>query len=73
VDEDLDMKGVRVGGAVDLEGFQGGGNLLIEACILGGLPSKPGLSLKRAEIAGEVRIKELGYSERLRCREAPRA
>jgi cytoskeletal protein CcmA (bactofilin family) len=57
VDEDLDMKGVRVGGAVDLEGFQGGGDLLIEACILGGLPSKPGLSLKRAEIAGEVRIK----------------
>jgi len=51
------MKGVRVGGAVNLEGFQGGGNLLIEACILGGLPSEPGLSLKRAEIAGEVRIK----------------
>ena len=47
---------VRVGGAVDLEGFQGGGDLLIEACILGGLPSQPGLSLKRAEIAGEVRI-----------------
>ena len=42
---------------MDLEGFQGGGDLLIEACILGGLPSKPGLSLKRAEIAGEVRIK----------------
>jgi len=58
VDEDLDMKGVRVGGAVNLEGFQGGGNLLIEACILGGLPSEPGLSLKRAEIAGEVRIKD---------------
>jgi cytoskeletal protein CcmA (bactofilin family) len=57
VDEDMDMKGVRVGEAMNLEGFQGGGNLLIEACILGGLPSKPGLSLKRAEIAGEVRIK----------------
>jgi hypothetical protein len=58
VDEDLDMKEVRVGGAVNLEGFQGGGNLLIEECILGGLPSQPGLSLKRAEIAGEVRIKD---------------
>jgi len=58
VDEDMDMKKVRVGEAVDLEGFQGGGNLLIEECILGGLPSKPGLSLKRAEIAGEVRIKD---------------
>jgi hypothetical protein len=58
VDEDLDMKWVRVGEAVDLEGFQGGGDLLIAACILGGLPSKPGLSLKRAEIAGEVRIKD---------------
>jgi hypothetical protein len=42
---------------VDLEGFQGGGNLLIEECILGGLSSQTGLSLKRAEIAGEVRIK----------------
>jgi hypothetical protein len=58
VDEGLEMKKVQVGGAVDLEGFQGGGDLLIEACILGGLPSKPGLSLKRAEIAGEVRIKD---------------
>jgi cytoskeletal protein CcmA (bactofilin family) len=58
VDEDLDMKGVRVGGAVNLEGFQGGGDLLIQGCILGGLPSQPGLSLKRAEIAGEVRIKD---------------
>jgi len=58
VDEDMDMKEVRVGGAVNLEGFQGGGNLLIEACILGGLPSEPGLNLKRAEIAGEVRIKD---------------
>jgi hypothetical protein len=58
VDEDLDMKWVRVGEAVDLEGFQVGGDLLIAACILGGLPSKPGLSLKRAEIAGEVRIKD---------------
>ena len=57
MDEGLEVKRVRVGGAVNLEGFQGGGNLLIEACILGGLPSKPGLSLKRAEIAGEVRIK----------------
>ncbi len=58
VDEDLDMKWVRVGEAVNLEGFQGGGNLLIEECILGGPPSQPGLSLKRAEIAGEVRIKD---------------
>jgi hypothetical protein len=48
-----------------LEGFQGGGDLLIQGCILGGLtskpilvPSNPGLSLKRAEIAGEVRIKD---------------
>jgi len=56
VDEGLEVKRVRVGGAVNLEGFQGGGNLLIEECILGGLPSEPGLSLKRAEIAGEVRI-----------------
>ena len=56
VDEGMEVKMVRVGGAVDLEGFQGGGDLLIEECILGGLPSKPGLSLKRAEIAGEVRI-----------------
>ncbi len=58
VDEGLEVKKVRVGGAVDLESFQGGVNLLIEECILGGLPSKPGLSLKRAEIAGEVRIKD---------------
>ena len=56
MDEGLEVKRVRVGGAVNLEGFQGGGNLLIEECILGGLPSEPGLSLKRAEIAGEVRI-----------------
>jgi len=58
IDEGLEMKKVQVGRAVDLEGFQGGGNLLIEECILGGLPLKPGLSLKRAEIAGEVRIKD---------------
>jgi hypothetical protein len=57
IDEGLEMKEVQVGRAVDLEGFQGGGDLLIEACILGGLPSQPGLSLKRAEIAGEVHIK----------------
>ena len=57
VDEGLEVERVRVGDAVDLEGFQGGGDLLIEQCILGGpRPSKPGLSLKRAEIAGEVRI-----------------
>jgi len=56
VDEGLEVKKVRVGGTMDLEGFQGGGDLLIAACILGGLPSQPGLSLKRAEIAGEVRI-----------------
>jgi hypothetical protein len=59
VDEGLEMKEVQVGRAVDLEGFQGGGNLLIKGCILGGPRSyKPGLSLKRAEIAGEVRIKD---------------
>jgi hypothetical protein len=58
VDEGLEMEEVRVGRAVDLESFQGGGDLLIAACILGGLPSEPGLSLKRAEIAGEVRIKD---------------
>jgi len=59
VDEGLEMKEVQVGRAVDLEGFQGGGNLLIKGCILGGPPSsQPGLSLKRAEIAGEVRIKD---------------
>jgi len=58
VDEGLEVMMVRVGRAVDLEGFQGGGNLLIEECILGGPPSQPGLSLKRAEIAGEVRIKD---------------
>jgi hypothetical protein len=57
VDEGLEVKKVRVGGAVDLESFQGGVNLLIEECILGGPSSQPGLSLKRAEIAGEVRIK----------------
>jgi hypothetical protein len=57
IDEGLEMKEVHIGRAVDLEGFQGGGDLLVEACILGGLPSQPGLSLKRAEIAGEVRIK----------------
>jgi hypothetical protein len=57
IDEGLEMKEVQVDRAVDLEGFQGGGDLLIEACILGGLPSEPRLSLKRAEIAGEVRIK----------------
>ena len=56
VDEGLEVKKVRVGGAVDLESFQGGVNLLIEECILGGPSSQPGLSLKRAEIAGEVRI-----------------
>jgi hypothetical protein len=58
IDEGLEMKEVQVGRAVNLEGLQGGGDLLIEECILGGLPSKPGLSLKRAEIAGEVRIKD---------------
>jgi hypothetical protein len=58
VDESLEVRKIRVGRAVDLEGFQGGGDLLIEACILGGpRSSQPGLSLKRAEIAGEVRIK----------------
>ena len=56
VDEGLEVERVRVGDAVDLEGFQGGGDLLITACILGGAPYRPGLSLKRAEIAGEVRI-----------------
>jgi hypothetical protein len=59
VDEGLEVKNVWVGGAMNLEGFQGGGNLLIERCILGGpLYSQPGLSLERAEIAGEVRIKD---------------
>jgi hypothetical protein len=57
VDESLEVRKIRVDRAVDLEGFQGGGNLLIEECILGGLSSQTGLSLKRAEIAGEVRIK----------------
>jgi cytoskeletal protein CcmA (bactofilin family) len=57
VDESLEVREIRVGGAVNLEGFQGGGDILIERCILGGLPFEPGLSLKRAEIAGEVRIK----------------
>jgi hypothetical protein len=33
VDEDMDMERVRAGDAVDLEGFQGGGNLLIKGCI----------------------------------------
>jgi hypothetical protein len=65
VDEGLEVKNVWVGRAMNLEGFQGGGDLLIQGCILGGLtskpilvPSNPGLSLKRAEIAGEVRIKD---------------